>query len=99
MFKQWAAGAPVIGAAPVSSGRPKRPRSEGLSDSGALQFFSVWIDVKDFSRRVAQASACGRFLPFVRYTRLQVAFSRSSARLPVLSYRAVTRPNGRRHAI
>jgi len=24
MFKQWAAGAPVIGAAPVSSGKPKR---------------------------------------------------------------------------
>jgi hypothetical protein len=24
MQKQWAAGAPVIGAAPVSSGRPKR---------------------------------------------------------------------------
>src|ERR1035441_7881520 len=36
-LKQWAAGAPVIGAAPVSSGRPKRPRSEGLSGSGALQ--------------------------------------------------------------
>src|SRR5579862_6731712 len=36
-LKQWAAGAPVIGAAPVSSGKPKRPRSEGLSGSGALQ--------------------------------------------------------------
>ena len=39
--KQWAAGAPVIGAAPVSSGRPKRPRTEGLSGSGALQLFVV----------------------------------------------------------
>src|ERR1700722_10664746 len=38
-LKQWAAGAPVIGAAPVSSGRPKRPRPEGLSGSGALQLF------------------------------------------------------------
>ena len=38
-LKQWAAGAPVIGAAPVSSGKPKRPRSEGLSGSGALQLF------------------------------------------------------------
>jgi hypothetical protein len=36
-LKQWAAGAPVIGAAPVSSGKPKRPRSEGLSGSGALR--------------------------------------------------------------
>src|ERR1017187_7250935 len=36
-LKQWAAGAPVIGAAPVPSGRPKRPRPEGLSGSGALQ--------------------------------------------------------------
>ena len=38
-LKQWAAGAPVIGAAAVSSARPKRPRSEGLSGSGALQLF------------------------------------------------------------
>jgi hypothetical protein len=38
-LKQWAAGAPVIGAAPVSSGKQKRPRSEGLSGSGALQLF------------------------------------------------------------
>jgi hypothetical protein len=38
--KQWAAGAPVIGAAPVSSGRPKRPRADGLPASGALQLFS-----------------------------------------------------------
>jgi hypothetical protein len=36
-LKQWAAGAPVIGAAPVSSGKPKRPRVEGLPASGALQ--------------------------------------------------------------
>jgi hypothetical protein len=40
-LKQWAAGAPVIGAAAVSSARPKRPRSEGLSGSGALQLF-LW---------------------------------------------------------
>src|ERR1700689_1444689 len=39
MHKQWAAGAPVIGAAPVPSGRPKRPRPEGLSGSGALRIF------------------------------------------------------------
>src|ERR1700733_6662940 len=39
MHKQWAAGAPVIGAAPVPSGRPKRPRLEGLSGSGALRIF------------------------------------------------------------
>src|ERR1700691_6071401 len=38
-IKQWAAGAPVIGAAPVPSGRPKRPRPEGLSGSGALRIF------------------------------------------------------------
>src|SRR6202023_849578 len=38
-LKQWAAGAPVIGAAAVSSGKPKRPRSEGLSGSGALHLF------------------------------------------------------------
>ena len=38
-LKQWAAGAPVIGAAPVSSGKPKRPRVEGLPASGALQLF------------------------------------------------------------
>ena len=38
-LKQWAAGAPVIGAAPVPSGRPKRPRVEGLPASGALQLF------------------------------------------------------------
>src|ERR1700677_3561983 len=29
MHKQWAAGAPVIGAAPVPSGKPKRPWPEG----------------------------------------------------------------------
>src|SRR5580698_7078883 len=39
MHKQWAAGAPVIGAAPVPSGRPKRPWPEGLSGGGALQLF------------------------------------------------------------
>ncbi len=40
-LKQWAAGAPVIGAAPVSSGKPKRPRVEGLPASGALQLFLI----------------------------------------------------------
>jgi hypothetical protein len=42
MHKQWAAGAPVIGAAPVPSGRPKRPWPEGLSGSGALRIFFVF---------------------------------------------------------
>src|ERR1700686_3185482 len=45
MFKQWAAGAPVIGAAAVSSARPKWPRSEGLSDSGALQLFFCFCGI------------------------------------------------------
>src|SRR5579863_8745928 len=38
MSEQWAAGAPVIGAAPVSAGRPNWPRSEGLPGNGDLQF-------------------------------------------------------------
>ncbi len=38
-LKQWAAGAPVIGAAAVSSAKPKRPRSDGLPGSGAPQLF------------------------------------------------------------
>ena len=42
-LKQWAAGAPVIGAAPVSAGKPNWPRSDGLPGSGALQ-------LKSFSR-------------------------------------------------
>ena len=38
-LEQWAAGAPVIGAAPVSAGKPNWPRSDGLPGSGAPQLF------------------------------------------------------------
>jgi hypothetical protein len=47
MHKQWAAGAPVIGAAPVPSGRPKRLfRLTGIRRVERSNFFLKTISEK-----------------------------------------------------
>jgi hypothetical protein len=54
MFKQWAAGAPVIGAAPVSSGKPKRLfRLTGIRRVERSNFFGT----RDFKSRLPGAPA------------------------------------------
>src|SRR3984885_10987604 len=59
-LKQWAAGAPVIGAAPVSAGKPNWPRVEGLPASGALQLkFLSQRQHGDAAVKVASTSAQG----------------------------------------
>jgi len=65
MFKQWAAGAPVIGAASVPAEKPNRPWSEGYQAvERSISFLSIFL-----------AGSC------FTGTRLQVAFFRNTGDL------------------
>ena len=52
MVQQWAAGAPVIGAAPVSSGKPKRPfRMTVIMRLGRSNFLNKRKEKKERKRK------------------------------------------------